>query len=121
MRMPLTPKDLSFLAASAPRAGSGGGLVTRKGYRSRIRNSRNGVAPCPDKCRLPGERRPVKGVARRLPECSGMFPERDGLTAIAIRTLAAMPADGGRVMFIERSGGVDLCLLGCDPRAVGRG
>jgi hypothetical protein len=32
MRMPLTPKDLSFLAASAPRAGSGGGLVTRKVY-----------------------------------------------------------------------------------------
>ena len=30
MRMPLTPKALSFLAASAPRAGSGGGLVTGK-------------------------------------------------------------------------------------------
>src|SRR6266545_2838223 len=46
MRMPLTPKDLSFLAASAPSAGSGGGLVTRKGYRPRIRSSRNGVAIC---------------------------------------------------------------------------
>jgi hypothetical protein len=33
MRMPLTPKDLSFLAASASRAGSDGSLVTRKGYR----------------------------------------------------------------------------------------
>jgi hypothetical protein len=41
MRMPLTPKDLSFLAASAPRAGFGGGLVTRKGYRPRIRSSKS--------------------------------------------------------------------------------
>jgi hypothetical protein len=32
-RMPLTPKDLSFLAASAPRTVSSGGLVTRRGYR----------------------------------------------------------------------------------------
>jgi hypothetical protein len=43
MRMPLTPNDLSFLAASAPRAGSGGGLVTRKGYRPRIRS--RGMGP----------------------------------------------------------------------------
>ena len=28
----LTPRALSLLAASAPRAGSGGGRVTRKGY-----------------------------------------------------------------------------------------
>jgi hypothetical protein len=34
----VTPKDLSFLAASAPRAGSGGRLFTRKGYRPRIRS-----------------------------------------------------------------------------------
>src|SRR6266536_1106752 len=40
--MRLAPKDLSFLAASAPRVGSNGGLGTRKGYRPRIRSSRNG-------------------------------------------------------------------------------
>lgn len=34
--MPLTPKALSLLATSAPRAGSSGGLATRKGYRPRI-------------------------------------------------------------------------------------
>lgn len=36
MKMPLTPKDLSFLAASAPHAGSSVGLVTQKGYRPRM-------------------------------------------------------------------------------------
>jgi hypothetical protein len=45
----LTPKSLSLLATSAPRAGSSGGLVTRKGYRCPClrRGSRGGGGTYP--------------------------------------------------------------------------
>src|SRR5207248_7350179 len=59
MRGPLTPKDLSFLATSAPRAGSSAGLVMRKGYPPRIRRGSFSVA-----VRVPANR------ARASPQAS---------------------------------------------------